>query len=44
MRICGIQKNVRDEPICKADIETHREQCTDTKGGRQEWDELGDWD
>ena len=35
MRICGIQKNCRDEPVGKAEIETDiGNNCMDTKGGR----------
>ena len=33
--ICGMQKNGRDEPICKAEIETDIEnKHMDTKGGK----------
>ena len=39
--ICGIQKNDTDELTCKAEIETDVE---NTKGGKGEWNELGDWD
>ena len=48
MHICGIEKNGTDEPVCKAEIETHVEnKHIDTKGGkRQGWwwwcDDLGD--
>ena len=46
--IYGIQKNGRDEPVCKAEIDTDVEnKCMDTKGGKRRgwwWDELGDWD
>ena len=45
MHICGIQKNVRDVCICKAEIETQKYRTNIWialgKGG---WNELGDWD
>ena len=35
MHICGIEKNGTDEPVCKAEIETHVEnKHMDTKGGK----------
>ena len=38
-------ENSTDEPICKAEIETDVEnKCLDTKEGKREWDEMGDWD
>ena len=43
--ICGIQKNGTDEPVRKAEIETDVEnKHMDTKGGKQGWDEVGDWE
>ena len=34
--ICGIQKNGTNEPICKAEMETHREnKHMDTKRGKR---------
>ena len=44
--ICGIQKNGRDEPICKAEIETQTQRTNIwiPRGGSGGWDELGDWD
>ena len=49
MHICGIQKNGKDELVCKAEIETTdvENKRMDTKGGKAGgcwWDELGDWD
>ena len=42
----GIQKNGTDEPICKAEIETQTQRINiwTPRGGKEEWDELGDWD
>ena len=43
--VCRIQKNGTDKPICKAEIKTEVEnKCMETKQGKQQWDELGDWD
>ena len=42
--VCGIKRNSRDEPICKAGIETQMltaDMWTQVRG-RGEWDELGD--
>lgn len=40
--ICAIQENGTDKPICKAEIETHKEtKCMDTKWGKvggMNWD------
>ena len=45
MHIRGIQKNVTDEPICRAEIEMQTQRMDLwTWGAREEWDELGDWD
>ena len=43
--ICRIQKNRRDELICKAEIQLHLLR-TNLQLPREEetWDELGDWD
>ena len=42
MHICGIQKNGRDDLICKAETDTDVEnKYTDTKGIKEGWDELG---
>ena len=36
--ICGIQKNVTDEPVCKVEIDTDVEnKHMDTKKGKQGW-------
>ena len=42
MHICGIEKNVMDELICKADIEIQRTNIwiPNAEGG---WDGLGEW-
>ena len=49
--ICGIQKTVTDELVCKAEIETQMQRTNvwtprDKSGGGWGWwwDELGDWD
>ena len=39
---CGIQKNVIDDFICKAEIETQTQRTN--QEGKRGWDELGDWD
>ena len=52
MHICGIQKNGRDEPICRVGIETQMQRTNvwtpwgESGGGEWAWwwDELGDWD
>ena len=45
MHICGSEKNGTDEPVCKAEIETHVEnKHIDTKGGNGGRDELAGWD
>ena len=41
----GIQKNVTDEPMCKAEIENHvQNKHMDIKQGKVRLDELGDQD
>ena len=42
----NLKKNFTDEPVCRAEIETHVEyKRMDTKGGKQLGeDELEDWD
>ena len=38
-------ENSTDEPTCQAGIETDVEnKRLDTKVGKREWDEMGDWD
>ena len=39
----GIYKNGTDEPICKAERDTHREEMYRYQGGIRGWDELGGW-
>ena len=46
MHICGIWKNWYTQSYLQSrnrdkDVEN---KCTDTQGGKEGWDELGDWD
>ena len=44
MKICGIQKNGTNEPMCKAEKETQTQKQTyGHQGGKCEWGDLGDW-
>ena len=44
MHICRIQKNGREESICKAEIETDIEKNVWTPRGEKAGNKLGDWD
>ena len=44
MKICGIQKNGTNEPMCKAEKETQTQKQTyGHQGGKCKWGDLGDW-
>ena len=44
-QICEIYKSGIDDLICKTEIDTDvKNKHEDTKRGKGEWDELGDWD
>ena len=41
---CGVYKNGTDELICKAESHRYREPTHGYQAGKEEGDELGDWD
>ena len=44
MKVCGIQKNGTNEPMCKPEKETQtQKQLYGHQGGKCEWGDLGDW-